>query len=190
MLADVYGWFTEGFDTADLKDARALLDELSAATRVNLACASRRPLPPRCGGKVAGATHTQARHCTRRSFLEGALHLSELMPGGDKGGSFMDPLLGRIELLEALIGDAGRADRLDASMTPRRVRHSGDHCRPAGVRRRRLCDAALARVMKERRWIEQASVRRMEGQVCPPTSASEADGQREFATLHQRNRSA
>jgi class 3 adenylate cyclase/predicted ATPase len=29
MLADVYGWFTEGFDTADLKDAKALLDELS-----------------------------------------------------------------------------------------------------------------------------------------------------------------
>jgi predicted ATPase len=26
MLADIYGWFTEGFDTADLKDAKALLD--------------------------------------------------------------------------------------------------------------------------------------------------------------------
>ncbi|HET8676409.1 MAG TPA: protein kinase [Blastocatellia bacterium] len=29
MLAEVYGWFTEGFDTADLKEAKALLDELS-----------------------------------------------------------------------------------------------------------------------------------------------------------------
>ena len=29
MLADIYGWFTEGFDTADLKDAKALLEELS-----------------------------------------------------------------------------------------------------------------------------------------------------------------
>ena len=29
LLAPVYGWFTEGFDTADLKDARALLDELN-----------------------------------------------------------------------------------------------------------------------------------------------------------------
>ena len=28
-LADICGWFTEGFDTADLKDAKALLDELS-----------------------------------------------------------------------------------------------------------------------------------------------------------------
>jgi predicted ATPase len=28
LLEPVYGWFTEGFDTADLKDARALLDEL------------------------------------------------------------------------------------------------------------------------------------------------------------------
>jgi predicted ATPase len=27
-LAPVYNWFTEGFDTADLKDAKALLDEL------------------------------------------------------------------------------------------------------------------------------------------------------------------
>jgi len=30
MLADIYNWFTEGFDTADLKDAKALIDELSA----------------------------------------------------------------------------------------------------------------------------------------------------------------
>jgi predicted ATPase len=29
MLADVYNWFSEGFDTADLKDAKALLDELA-----------------------------------------------------------------------------------------------------------------------------------------------------------------
>jgi class 3 adenylate cyclase len=29
MLADIYNWFTEGFDTADLKEAKALLDELS-----------------------------------------------------------------------------------------------------------------------------------------------------------------
>ena len=28
LLAPVYGWFTEGFDTADLKDAKALLDQL------------------------------------------------------------------------------------------------------------------------------------------------------------------
>jgi hypothetical protein len=28
MLVEIYGWFTEGFDTADLKDAKALLDEL------------------------------------------------------------------------------------------------------------------------------------------------------------------
>jgi predicted ATPase len=28
MLAEVYGWFTEGFDTADLKEAKALLEEL------------------------------------------------------------------------------------------------------------------------------------------------------------------
>jgi len=30
MLAEVYSWFTEGFDTTDLKDAKALLDRLKA----------------------------------------------------------------------------------------------------------------------------------------------------------------
>jgi predicted ATPase len=29
LLAPIYGWFTEGFDTADLKEAKALLDELT-----------------------------------------------------------------------------------------------------------------------------------------------------------------
>ena len=28
-LAPIYGWFTEGFDTADLKEAKALLEELN-----------------------------------------------------------------------------------------------------------------------------------------------------------------
>jgi predicted ATPase len=30
LLAEVYGWFTEGFDTADLQEARALLEEFGA----------------------------------------------------------------------------------------------------------------------------------------------------------------
>jgi hypothetical protein len=30
MLAEIYNWFTEGFDTADLKNAKVLWDELSA----------------------------------------------------------------------------------------------------------------------------------------------------------------
>ena len=29
LLAPVYGWFTEGFETLDLKQAKALLDELA-----------------------------------------------------------------------------------------------------------------------------------------------------------------
>ncbi len=29
LLAPIYDWFTEGFDTPDLKDAKALLDELA-----------------------------------------------------------------------------------------------------------------------------------------------------------------
>lgn len=30
MLAEIYDWFTEGVDTADLKDAKALLGKLNA----------------------------------------------------------------------------------------------------------------------------------------------------------------
>ena len=29
MLADVYNWFTEGFDTKDLQEAKALIEELT-----------------------------------------------------------------------------------------------------------------------------------------------------------------
>ena len=40
MLAPVYGWFTEGHDTRDLKDAKALLEELAVS-------------PPRGDGAIA-----------------------------------------------------------------------------------------------------------------------------------------
>jgi predicted ATPase len=29
MLSEIYHWFTEGFDTADLQEAKALLEELN-----------------------------------------------------------------------------------------------------------------------------------------------------------------
>ena len=29
ILVEIYGWFTEGFDTADLQEAKALLEELN-----------------------------------------------------------------------------------------------------------------------------------------------------------------
>jgi hypothetical protein len=29
ILAEIYNWFTEGFDTADLNDAKALLDKFN-----------------------------------------------------------------------------------------------------------------------------------------------------------------
>jgi predicted ATPase len=31
LLEPIYGWFTEGFDTADLQEAKALLEELSSS---------------------------------------------------------------------------------------------------------------------------------------------------------------
>jgi len=37
LLAPIYGWFTEGFDTANLQDAKALLEELTGYTTVHTA---------------------------------------------------------------------------------------------------------------------------------------------------------
>ena len=37
LLAPVYGWFTEGFDTADLQAARTLLDELGDSAALDAA---------------------------------------------------------------------------------------------------------------------------------------------------------
>jgi predicted ATPase len=34
MLQTIYGWFTEGFDTGDLREAKALLDELGSGSRI------------------------------------------------------------------------------------------------------------------------------------------------------------
>jgi predicted ATPase len=36
ILADIYGWFTEGFDTKDLQEAKGLLQELTEETRKHL----------------------------------------------------------------------------------------------------------------------------------------------------------
>ena len=47
LLAPVYGWFTEGFDTLDLKEAKALLDELQARRTI-------RPSLSNCGMSISG----------------------------------------------------------------------------------------------------------------------------------------
>ena len=39
MLAEIYGWFTEGFETADLKEARALLEALSSPSDCGISAA-------------------------------------------------------------------------------------------------------------------------------------------------------
>jgi class 3 adenylate cyclase/predicted ATPase len=46
LLAPVYGWFTEGLDTPDLREARALLDELAAAPHGSRARPRRPPAAP------------------------------------------------------------------------------------------------------------------------------------------------
>jgi predicted ATPase len=35
MLTEIYGWFTEGFDTADLQEAKALLESLEHETQTS-----------------------------------------------------------------------------------------------------------------------------------------------------------
>jgi predicted ATPase len=48
LLAPVYGWFTEGFDTADLQEAKALLDALGSSGRDGSCTSPLRiiPVPP------------------------------------------------------------------------------------------------------------------------------------------------
>jgi hypothetical protein len=52
LLAPVYGWFTEGFDTRALKEAKALLDELEARNIWAAGCGS---LPGSWAGAAVGA---------------------------------------------------------------------------------------------------------------------------------------
>jgi hypothetical protein len=53
LLAPVYGWFTEGFDTRDLKEAKALLDELKWAACL-CSCSWSTAL---CSGRAAMRRH-------------------------------------------------------------------------------------------------------------------------------------
>jgi len=55
VLRPVYGWFTEGFDTQDLRDAKALLDELSKD-----ADSSSRPQPASRSGEPRSSPSTRS----------------------------------------------------------------------------------------------------------------------------------
>ena len=46
LLAPIYGWFTEGFDTADLQEAKALLEELGDQTGAHQFAETFRPVRP------------------------------------------------------------------------------------------------------------------------------------------------
>jgi hypothetical protein len=59
LLAPVSGWFTEGFDTIDLKEAKALLDELHASQPI-----SKRPLTG--DRRHGGADSSRAVHNSRQ----------------------------------------------------------------------------------------------------------------------------
>jgi len=64
MLAPVYGWFTEGFDTPDLKEAKALLNDLS--NRSGCGDRNTRAVPdpePVTGGSIFKARTSRCRDC-------------------------------------------------------------------------------------------------------------------------------
>ena len=67
LLALVYGWFTEGFDTLDLKEAKALLDQLGVITPEG-----------REGRASSSATPTERRWPTSTSSRSRATLSSEL----------------------------------------------------------------------------------------------------------------
>ena len=55
MLAEIYGWFIEGFDTADLQEAKVLLTEFEGQG------------PGRQGGQQAPGRKTLSKATTRKS---------------------------------------------------------------------------------------------------------------------------
>ena len=87
MLAEIYNWFTEGFDTADLKDAKALLDELSNLHALRQMRVRRKPrergtpaFSP-CNGKLRRALSSVAP--TSQRLGDGGLMEGSLIPGVD-----------------------------------------------------------------------------------------------------------
>ncbi|MBV8133872.1 MAG: AAA family ATPase [Alphaproteobacteria bacterium] len=65
LLAPVYGWFTEGFATPDLKEARALLDELAALASADIPVLERRAAARR---NCTSASRPAAEHSWRRTL--------------------------------------------------------------------------------------------------------------------------
>jgi predicted ATPase len=73
LLAPVYGWFTEGFDTPDLKDAEGLLDELNSV-RENVGGSHRKPKPadaPRRARSTSIARRSGRSSAVRRDGVKG-----------------------------------------------------------------------------------------------------------------------
>ena len=48
LLAPIYGWFAEGFDTADLQDAKVLLEELGTSRSMRRGSTDREECHPSC----------------------------------------------------------------------------------------------------------------------------------------------
>ena len=89
MLAEIYNCFTEGFDTADLKDAKALLDELGGymAAGVTMRCA-------KCGAEnreTAKFCGRMRRTCLMRSGinLSGSVEISSVRLYFEAAGEFI-----------------------------------------------------------------------------------------------------
>ena len=60
MLAEIYSWFTEGFDTKDLQEAKALLEELAEGS--DGSSRGRRPSPDAAAEqRTAHVSRAQAR---------------------------------------------------------------------------------------------------------------------------------
>jgi hypothetical protein len=83
LLAPVYGWFTEGFDTLDLKEARALLEELQPDSRFrNGLLASRSPSSSEtisCKNRLAiGSVVSRSNIRYRMSLSRSSARLSSL----------------------------------------------------------------------------------------------------------------
>ena len=73
LLAPVYGWFSEGFDTRDLKEAKALLEELASvkAPQACLTHAPRLPLASRVRQRIIARSLLDAQKAALFGAVEG-----------------------------------------------------------------------------------------------------------------------
>src|SRR5262249_18454610 len=124
MLADIYDWFTEGFDTADLKEAKALLEELTdsrlfrrrdsedADFRALLGARRYCPIEALRSGHEKGGAGTGSSSHLARDLIHIGARLSDDCHSAFTAGHIDSPVCGVVEQVIRIANDVDRSHRL------------------------------------------------------------------------------